>query len=410
VSTTGSAPRLAGAATLARDHLLPSMARHARILASVAREAGRAHPRWWWRRLPLLAVVTAVYLVWVALQWLGLLLDELLFPAYRHVAVRPVFIVGPPRSGTTLLHRTLALDEARFTTLRTWELLLAPSICARRLLLALAALDRALGAPAARRLQALERRLHERTAGIHALGLNAPEEDFLALLPAGACFLAVLALPGAATLWRLVRFDQEVPAAERTRILAFYRLCLQRHLYVFGRGRLLLSKNPSFSGWTRSLRSTFPDARFVVCLRDPAAALPSQVAALAPAWRLLHGGALPQALQERFIAMMRHYYEALLGPGPSAPPSRWARAPLEHSVQDLSAAVQRIYGELHLCAGTDFPARLTAAARSARGHRSGTHATLGTIGLDHERLAGEFSAYYESRAATAVTPAEVGCR
>lgn len=48
-------------------------------------------------------------------------LDELLFPAYRQVPVHPVFIIGQPRSGTTLLHRTLAADDQTFFAIRHIE-------------------------------------------------------------------------------------------------------------------------------------------------------------------------------------------------------------------------------------------------------------------------------------------------
>lgn len=48
-------------------------------------------------------------------------LDELLFPAYRQAPVHPVFIIGQPRSGTTLLHRTLAADDRTFFAIRHIE-------------------------------------------------------------------------------------------------------------------------------------------------------------------------------------------------------------------------------------------------------------------------------------------------
>ncbi|MDJ0901597.1 MAG: sulfotransferase [Xenococcus sp. MO_188.B8] len=54
--------------------------------------------------------------------WTGLwYLDELLFPNYRELKIRPVFIIGQPRSGSTLLHRTLASDTANFIAIRHIE-------------------------------------------------------------------------------------------------------------------------------------------------------------------------------------------------------------------------------------------------------------------------------------------------
>src|SRR5262245_29463270 len=48
-------------------------------------------------------------------------LDDVLFYAYKRQPARPVFIFGQPRSGSTLLHRTLASDEETFVALRHIE-------------------------------------------------------------------------------------------------------------------------------------------------------------------------------------------------------------------------------------------------------------------------------------------------
>jgi hypothetical protein len=48
-------------------------------------------------------------------------LDEILFPAYRQGKFDPVFIIGQPRCGTTLLHRTLAADGSNFFAIRHIE-------------------------------------------------------------------------------------------------------------------------------------------------------------------------------------------------------------------------------------------------------------------------------------------------
>ncbi|MCW8830439.1 MAG: sulfotransferase, partial [Gammaproteobacteria bacterium] len=55
--------------------------------------------------------------VWTALWYL----DELFFSAYKQQNVKPVFIIGQPRSGTTFLHRTLANDTETFVAVRHIE-------------------------------------------------------------------------------------------------------------------------------------------------------------------------------------------------------------------------------------------------------------------------------------------------
>ncbi|MEM7127677.1 MAG: sulfotransferase [Chloroflexota bacterium] len=48
-------------------------------------------------------------------------IDEILFPDYRQIKHRSLFIIGQPRSGTTFLHRTLATDENTFVAIRHYE-------------------------------------------------------------------------------------------------------------------------------------------------------------------------------------------------------------------------------------------------------------------------------------------------
>src|SRR5688572_9207818 len=44
------------------------------------------------------------------------LLDEIFYHGYKKIHIKqPVFIIANPRSGTTYLHRLVALDDERFT-------------------------------------------------------------------------------------------------------------------------------------------------------------------------------------------------------------------------------------------------------------------------------------------------------
>jgi hypothetical protein len=61
-------------------------------------------------------------------------LDDVLYPAHRSVALpSPVFILAPPRTGSTSLHRALVCDEARFFAPLTLELFFPFIIVARAL-------------------------------------------------------------------------------------------------------------------------------------------------------------------------------------------------------------------------------------------------------------------------------------
>ena len=201
----------------------------------------------------VLILLFPLLLLWQAFHWIGFAVDEVLFRGYRRIEVRrPLFVLGPPRTGTTHLHRVLAADE-RTTTFSTWECLFGLSITGRYICLGLARLDRLLGRPIGRLVSWIGGKTLGSMDDVHEFGITEPEEDFLCLMPVASCFLLIVAFPGAPWLWSTARLDRDVDERERRALLRYYRRAIQRHLYVFGKNKQYLSKNPSFSGMAESL-------------------------------------------------------------------------------------------------------------------------------------------------------------
>lgn len=343
----------------------------------------------------VLAGLMPLFMLIQFLHWLGFLLDDLLFRDYRKITIRePVFVLGPPRSGTTLVHRVLALDE-QLTTLQTWECLFAPSITQRRFWMALGRLDRWLGGHVNRGIERLEARLTSKLEAIHATRLRAPEEDYLTLLPVLASFILVLPFPCSDQLWRLGTFDRDMSERSRRRILAFYRANLQRHLYVHGPGKRMLSKNASFGGWAGSLSQAFPDARFLCCLRDPMETLPSQLSSVADAVSLFdcnRGG--NARLRERFIDVHAFHFHNLLQVLTPLPSERCVFLPMDRLVTTLEESMHNAYHTLDLPLSEDFRRALHNAAASNRNYRSRHRYDLTSTGLDEHGLRRRFATYY----------------
>ena len=279
-------------------------------LEAFGREGRRAAPLGT-RRLVVLLIGFPAFMFLQMLHWLAFLLDEVLFPSYRRVEVKaPLFITGVPRSGTTFVHRALARDESQFTTFRTWEALFAPAIVERRAIAALAALDRRLGAPLSRWVGSVNSRVTGDLAHIHEVGPQAAEEDYLTLLPAGGCFIAALAFPISTSVWALGRLP-ELPEAERRVLLDFYHAMLQKHLYTAPPGRRLLSKNAAFGSWLSALEGRYPDGNFLVCLREPTAALSSQLSAIEAGLALFGTTAAREAFTQGFRRNLAYVYRSL---------------------------------------------------------------------------------------------------
>ncbi len=313
-----------------------------------------------------------------------LLLDEILFPGYRRVRVgRALFITGIPRSGTSFLQRTLAVDADRYTSLTTWEALFAPSVTQRRIVHGLAAIDRRLGRCMGRAVDALTHRLTGTLDGIHEVGLEAPEEDYLVLLPAGGCFIMLLAFPGAPDLQNLGHFDRRIPAARRRRLLDFYERCLQRHLYADGGQRRLLSKNAAFGSWLEALHGRFPEARFIVCIREPTAALSSQISAIASAHHLFGTAVTTATFQQFFFGMLSDTLDYL-----AVTLARW---PIERAavidMDDLRAAPSEVIHGALMRLGEETGAEMASHLAALQAHTgSGHRHEPGTLTIDHDEL------------------------
>jgi hypothetical protein len=253
------------------------------------------------RRALFCLVVFPALLALQLIHWACLFVDELLFPQFRKTEIQgPVWITGIPRSGTTFVHRLLANDDKTFTTFTTWECLLAPSVIQKRVFLALRSVDRNCGSPLKRLVESVTRRFTGSVREIHEISLGAPEEDYLALLPAAGCFFPYLAFPFSNELRDLARLEK-LPEDRRNRLLDFYHLLLQKHLYVREiSGQRILSKNAAWGSWIPWLAERYPDAGFILMIREPSSALASQISSIRDALRHFGVGTTESTLLNDF--------------------------------------------------------------------------------------------------------------
>lgn len=356
------------------------------------------------RRQLVMAGFIPLFVLIQGIHWIGLFLDEILFPGARRVTIRePLFVLGVPRSGTTHLHRVLA-EDTQFTTFSTWECLFALSVTARFFWLGVGRLDRAIGRPGGRLLDWLERRAFNGLQEVHGMRLRDPEEDYFALMPVLACFILVLPFPHSDFLWRMGTFDRDMPEADRRQLMDFYRRSLQKHLYVHGQQKRLLSKNAAFAPLAGNLAAYFPDARFLICLREPAQTFPSQISSIASGIRFFDARTSAPDLSERLIRQLGFYYVNLDNALRALPDARCAWVTMHTLKTDLAAAVSSLYGQLGLTFASDFKEKLRERSRAAKAYRSSHDYRAEQFGLAPDRIDQELGALYRSLAARAVQP------
>ena len=327
--------------------------------------------------IPVLAAVNA----------LCMLLDFVLFPRFVRVnARRPVFIVGHARSGTTLLHRLMSGDRERFSVFLTWELFF-PSIVQKKLIRWLGRMDqRWLDAAIDRRIRAWEDKTFAKGREMHPMSLTGPEEDEFVLALSCASGVWVLVFPYWRELQHLYYTDEMAPERRR-RLMRFYRACVKRQLYLNGAHKIHLSKNPTFSGKIESLIETFPDARFVVCMRSPYETIPSLLKLMTRNWK---AGRCPPArieesrrlLTEQSFHTYTYPFEALT----KHPETRWIAVDYRDLVDRPKRSVEEIYDVLGLEMTPGYAATLEAEELCARSHRTEHVYSLGEFGIEREEI------------------------
>jgi len=353
-----------------------------------------AAPGWTGRRLLVTAAFFAIYPLLEIAVWTGLLLDRILFRGYRREPVTaPVFIIGNPRSGTTFLHRLLARDTKRFTTMRMWEILFAPSLAQRTLLRACASILRRWHKAPGAMLDRIEQQWYSKY-GMHLISFNQPEEDDYLLLHIWSALTCGLSAGLIDEAVPYTFFDQALPPARRRRIMAFYKSCVQRHLHDRRRRQpggpgTYLAKNPALSPKIRSVKALFPDARFIYIVRSPLEMVPSYVSMMIHSWRAVGIRDGRATLRNYVTCMARHWY--------TYPPAQLNALGAEHVVvsyaaliRDPERTVRDIYARFGLQPGPEFARILRQECARARTYRSRHAYDPNATGCSRERLIADF--------------------
>ena len=221
-------------------------------------------------RLVLVALLSIFALLISYLHLSFVFIEHLVISLFGPVKPYPtVFIIGPPRSGTTRMHKLLATDIKTFSSMKMWELFFAPAISQKLLFIGLGKIDALFGAPFFRFIQFVEKKVFKEFNSIHKLGLFNVEEDALILFHLFSSYHLSF-LIGKEQSYSHLNYDNGVPKA----VWAYYKICVDNHMRL-NSGKTYLSKNPFFSGSTVSLSALFKSPKFIYMDRDMNQVAPS---------------------------------------------------------------------------------------------------------------------------------------
>jgi omega-hydroxy-beta-dihydromenaquinone-9 sulfotransferase len=328
-------------------------------------------------------VLFFMLLYWV--MWLivacGRALDHIFFPRFKRQPVRqPVFIVAPPRSGTTLTQTLLSLDEERFVYNALYQTIF-PAVCFQRCFDAAVWIDRKLGQPVGRIVGWAEKKWFGGWDDMHKMRFNKPEEDdgfFVYTFVTEAIFLLFLHVE---ELWE-AGFQDALPLAKRHKVMAFYRSCLQRRLYASGPGKTILTKATQSSGAVESLLEAFPDGRFITIIRHPYQSIPSHVSVFWPVWQshspeLKKDGPVSQAYARLAVEWFAHLYQFRR----KVNPQQYYCIDYRDLTRDPKLAIEKLYAHFGWSMSDTSREKLAAATRQQREFKSRHEYTLEEFGL-----------------------------
>jgi hypothetical protein len=257
--------------------------------------------------------------------------------AGRHVTATkikepPIFILGHWRSGTTLLHELLILDE-RHTCPTTFS-----CFAANHFVLTEEWLPHLLG------FMAPERRFMDNMKA----GWSRPQEDEFALCNLGlpSPYLTI-AFPNHGPQFNEYLTLEDVPAADREHWKRELYRFLQKITLIDPR-RIVL-KSPPHTCRIPPLLEMFPEARFVHIIRDPYVIFPSTV----HLWKQLYrrqGLQKPTfaGLEDHVFRTFQTMYRAFESQRKLIDPRHFCEVRYEDLVRDPLGQIERVYRELEL--------------------------------------------------------------
>jgi hypothetical protein len=317
---------------------------------------------------------------------IGRALDHIFFPAFRRQEIRrPVFIIAPPRSGTTFLQKLLAQNREAFAPVLMYQTIF-PSIFIQKIILGIGSLGRNPDSLLGLLVTWFERRFFGGWDNMHKMRLAQPEEDdgfFVYTFVTEAIYLL---FPYVRLLWG-AGFADDLPPAQRRRVMRYYRSCLQRHLYLHGKNKILLSKATQLSGSVNSLRAEFPDARVINILRNPAESIASHISVFYPVWSWVNP-ALPKKSQEslEYAELAAAWFLHLEKKDSRADRSRYLRILYRDLVSKPAETVRSIYRHFRIPLSPRASAKITQAAKKSLEYKSNHHYSLREFGLSADWL------------------------
>ncbi len=310
------------------------------------------------------------------------------FPEIRDEVIEaPLVIVGLPRTGTTMLHRTIAADprmlaplwyETRFPSPQLdWDFTLDGD---RRIVDARAEVQAMVDA-------------NPELMAIHPMDALGPDEDIMLLEQSFYSF-------NIQAFANVPSYDRWVQAQDHTPGYAYFKRLLQFLQWQKKRaglkGRRWALKAPHHLHFMDLVFKTFPDARVVQSHRDPVETIPSLASLIAGVWVIYSDAADPVEVGRQWAEKFARGMARTMAVRDEMDPSRFLDLWFRDTVSQPLTEIQKVYDFLGM--------ELTAEARdemerwqafNRRELRPPHEYTLDQFGFTEAGLREQFASYRE---------------
>lgn len=302
--------------------------------------------------------------------------------AYPEIAAQkitaPLFVVGFPRSGTTILHALLSADPRARSPL-AWELA-APSPPPRA--------ETAQTDPRIAAAQAAIEQLPAQFRAMHAVGAMLPDEDnsIMQMAFRSLNFAAPRPLP-AYVDWLL--------ACDMAPAFALHHHLLQ-HLQAFHQRDWWVLKAPPHLFALDALFAAYPDARIIFTHRDPAAIMPSNASLIAYLHEMNGNPVDRVALGRAESVKWRKGMDRAMAFRTANPQlaDRFFDLQYKDFIGDQMATVERLYAGLDILLDSKARQAMTALLADRRQGKHGKHDySAGQYGMSVDQIRAEYSDY-----------------
>jgi hypothetical protein len=340
---------------------------------------------------------------WIGAIYMGLrestvvfrALDEMLYPEYRDQKVeRPVFVFATPRSGTTLAHRLIGMDDEVFTTVKLYQTVF-PAVSSTRTFKRLVELSQTpVGSVLQRAYDFFNSPFQRRWQDVHRISLDQPEEDVCSLLWSLTSAATGLLFPFMDDMPSQTWIDRQEPE-ERRAFMDYYENTIKRHVFEAG-GKRFLNKNVFFSTSVRTVYEKFPDAIFVYLVRNPYDCLPSFLNMFYRSWKAHSPSIRPDGEEIQALKRLGYdYYRYALECRKDIPEDQFMVIRYEDLIRDPKKTMLTLYGRLGMPVSEKLQRRLDEAVVEQSEYESPRTIELDFFGIDRKEVSEELRPVFE---------------